>query len=278
MGYFSLRCCSNIMGILLMAYGMEAYSESGVLQFDTDYPQYTYSKLVSKPINTVNATSYTANEAHLIVTVPRGDTTPAGLCPVITSHTYQGNNSYSVGFMAMYGEVFNKKLTGVIFTPFNLLVTGPSTIGVGLECYDSSGKVTYSSMHPNLKVVATHVLPAEDKASQMLYGKGTGVMDAWSYKWKSNVRASNVTDFGIAFSQKRIGNFVEYNGSGTVIILHDAAIFSISSDGYLEVTFRAVIGDELNFGGGFGEIKTWVMQGTQIAYIVDVRSIKHLIT
>ncbi|WAW11613.1 hypothetical protein nACB1_039 [Acinetobacter phage nACB1] len=261
-----------------MPSGLEAYSDSGILQFDSNYPQYSVSKVITKPVNSNNPVTYTAGPSHLLVGVNLSTAVNAakGLCTINTGTVYEGNNTFRVS-MQLDVYTFENIAKFIVFEPFNLLNAQSPGSGVGLEVFDENSKLTYTTQVPNLRVVATHVLPDQVKAQGMLYGTGAGVINANNYKWTTNIFPDDISNYGIAFAQPRLGNRVEYDGSEEVITLHDSAKFSINSSGYLEVLFSAAEGSATSYGAPYNATNIWVSHGVQIAYVIDVRAIRHLL-
>lgn len=259
-----------------MLSGLECYSESGILQFDSNYPQYTLAKIITKPVNSINAVPYTASMSHMLVGINLPTAYAQGLCTVNGGNVYKGATNFEVNLLLDW-NIFQETAKFAVFEPFKYANAQPAGSGVGLETYDEFGNVTYSTVAPNLRVVGTHILPDQIKASMMLYGSGPGVMSANKYKWVTSIFADDIANYGIAFSQPRIGNRVEYDGSEEVITLHDSAKFTINSSGYLEVTFEAVEGSATSYGTSYNAANVWVTPGVQIAYVVDVRAIRHLL-
>lgn len=259
-----------------MPSGLECYSESGVLQFDSNYPQYSLSKVITKPKNSINAVPYTAGMEHMLVGVNLSTATAKGLCAINTGTVYKGGSTFNIN-MALDWHTFEEEAKFVLFEPFNLINAQPVGSGVGLETYNENSKVTYSSLIPNLRIVGTHILPDQIKAQSRLYGNGAGVINANRYKWVTSIPADDVSNYGIAFSQPRLGNRVEYDGSEEIINLHDSAKFTINSSGYLEVLFEAAVGSSSSYGSSYNTANIWVTPGAQIAYVVDIRAIRHLL-
>ena len=257
------------MGVLLMEYGLECYSTSGILQFDTDFSQYALSKVLTG-LSGATHLAYTATDRHLLVAYA-----PSGYLPALPSVMWKGGNNYEVDASKNYSDpVMDSKI--LVFEPFKDVINTASMTGVGLECYDSTGKVTYSTNKAILRVKAVHVLPTSNTGNN-LYGTGQGVVSTTEYVWKTSIASQDVTDFGVFFAQQRLGNLVEYDNSSIVINIFEQPRLSISSDGYLQVSFKGIEGFEVDYGAAFSSVLTYITYGTQIAYIVDVSAFKNTI-
>lgn len=254
-----------------MEYGLESYSDTGILQFDTDFSQYALSKIITMPsLAGSPAPSYTATDKHVLVGYSSD-----GYIPALPSTMWTGGNNFKV---EMGKDYYRPNTTpngkALVFEPFNVVAAGPSPIGVGLECYDSNGKTTYSTVYPNLRVIAVHKPPLSTSGNN-LYGTGAGVISSVEYRWKTSILANDVSNYAVFFSQQRFANRVDYDDSSVVIFMYEQPILTISNDGYLVVSFKGIDGTEVDYGAAFGSVLTYITRGDQIAYVVDVSAFKN---
>lgn len=257
-----------------MPYGLYAYNEAGVLQFDTDYPQYCLSSVISLTEQAQYEANYLAGDNHVLVSYPDnvdGRTIGVGTVLKLSSTLRKVYGSLSLNDWPF------RTYKMLVFEPFNVVNPAPTQTGAGIECFAANSGMTFSTAAHTLRVKAVHVLPEQNKAQNRLYGSGAGVIDAVSYQWTTAIQATDVRDFGIILATNRTGNLVEYDDSSTIILIDEKVNFSINGNGYLVVTFRGVEGSAIDYGTPYGAVLQWVSYGTQMAYLVDLSAMRSVI-
>lgn len=261
-----------------MPTGLQTYSESGILQFDSDFPQYHLTQLFKLDDNyrySAATIKYTASDRHIMCTwqpeIGNNSVTSYKYRWLFTSARKLGPNSYEVSVnSAAYEMPYHSKHRLLIFEPSSL--TPPSNHLVGLETYDAQGNVIYSSGRDALKIVSTFVVPPSNFSTGNFYGNSAPSKYWWFYD--TNIPTTDPSNYAVILGQIRDGLETDYPGDPELDFYSEGYTLYIKN-GKLCVRLNAFeVGSAEQFWaywqtGGFNTL------GTQIGYVVDVSNYKN---
>lgn len=251
-----------------MSMGIETYNSNGVLQFDNEGTQYV---LTHKLRGDTYTGKYAASDSHLVATYSKRNTTE--YVPAIEYIGKRAGGMYEtsvlrVGYLPLTVEDFI-----LVFEPISKVKT-PATSGAGIELYDASGRVIYSSEYNTLDVRGVYTIPESDGATRGFYGPNTGN----AYVIDTGIPATDPYNYICIFSIDRTGRGTDYDGDSEVDLYVEQYKFSINARGNLMLTLLA---DEYEvmaaWGGTYWMSGGYDVYGSIFAYVIDISRFRHLL-
>lgn len=218
-----------------MPTGLQSWSEDGLAQVDTSFPNMGLRQKIVNPtgpftVTAKNPVVFHTGSGHMLSVVPNGN----------------GTWTFS----------FNQLAANTTFFVFDDMASIPPDVtGCGIESFDANGARIFSSMHPPLRIVHASQLPAQ--------GQIGGELHAYNGGGGASGGVVGGSPYGPSFSWAGLppglyaGMLTTYRygaiGSSTVINYGDPMyeMLLISSAGFTVQGVNMGSGNE-NFGGFHG--------------------------
>lgn len=262
-----------------MSFGLQTYSASGILQFDSNFSQYRLTQIFKMsdraPDYGSKKIQYSASDSHIFCTYTPSVNDQAPLIYYVPwmflSSRKLSEGRYEVEVQSVnYYEQDQHRL--LIFEPLSL--TEPSDHLVGLETYDETGKVVYSTGSDVLKIIHTKAIPPSTyQNGGAFYGTGPETVNRYRMVYDTGIPATDPSNYAVMLSQIREGIKTDYDGDNEIDYIFESYDLQIRN-GTLWVGLNAVETGSQEMFWAYWQVGVYNTIGTQIAYVVDVSSYK----